>query len=73
MKKGKFRATARGANYAAFICAVNNAGIALYKLKRDGCELSFVCDIGCEAHVARIAARHGMLFRVCVRKNRKIR
>ena len=71
MKKGKFRATARGANYAAFICAVNNAGIALYKLKRDGCELSFVCDIGCEAHVARIAARHGMLFRVCVSKNEK--
>lgn len=71
MKSGKFSAKAKGADYAAFICAVNNAGIALRKLKREGCELTFDCDLDCEAAVARTAARYGMLFCVCGRKNAK--
>ena len=69
MKGGMISARAKGVNYAAFICAVNNAGIALDCLKRDGCEIYFVCDGAREREVARIAARYGMLLKVCKRRN----
>lgn len=69
MKGGRVSASAKGANYAAFLCAANNAGIALSKLGREGCELSFSFDAEHEAALVRIAARCGMLFNVKSRKN----